>query len=478
RAIQDHLVQRLFRDRLPYSPYYRALLAKERIATDRVRGVDDLRRLPFTTKRDLLPTAEEPERYRSFILQPDETLLRAHLPLRDKLRLLEERILHGADAARRSILREYYPVFLTFTTGRSAAPVPFVYTQHDLDMLQVSGLRMIDVMGLPQQTRTVNLFPYAPHLAFWQVTMAGFAAGQLILGTGGGKVLGTAGNVNAILRMKANALIGVPGFVYHVLRHGLACGARMPELRSIVLGAEKISREFKEKTVALAAELGASNVSVFGTYGSTELRMAFAECPTAPEHSSGYHSSPDLVLLECVDPTTGEPSKPGEDGELVITPLQGTGSVVVRYRTGDLLRGGLHLEPCPHCRRTVPRIPSRIDRISELAELRATKVKGTLVNLADFAQALSGMREVDEWQVEIRKRGDDPFEVDELALYVAPHDGVDRDILSDRIRGKLLAATEISPNEIVFLTLEQLLSRLGMETEMKERRFVDRRPKA
>ena len=34
--------------------------------------------------------------------------------------------------------------------------------------------------------------------------------------------------------------------------------------------------------------------------------MAFAECPTDPEHSSGYHSSPDLALLECVDPKTGK----------------------------------------------------------------------------------------------------------------------------------------------------------------------------
>lgn len=477
RALQTQLLRRLVCDRLPYSPYYRGLFERSGVRADSIRTLDDLRRIPFTTKRDLLPTPAEPERYRSFILQPDPQSLRSHLHLLEKLRLLEERILHGPDAPRRTIQREYYPVFLTFTTGRSASPVPFVYTQHDLEILQVAGLRLVDVMALGQDTRTVNLFPYAPHLAFWQVTMAGIAAGQLILGTGGGKVMGTAGNVGACLRMRANVVIGVPGFVYHVLRHALSSGARMPELRSIVLGAEKIPREFKEKTVALCAELGARDVKVFGTYGCTELRMAFAECPTSAEHSPGYHTSPDLVLLECVDPKTGEPTKPGEDGELVITPLQGRGSVVLRYRTGDLLRGGLVHEPCPHCGRTVPRIPSRIDRLSDVADFQGTKVKGTLVNLSDFAQVLSGMPEVEEWQVEIRKRNDDPLELDELRIYVAPHNGLNGEALTRQIRSRLLAATEISPNEVVYLSLESILDRLGMETELKERRFVDRRPR-
>ena len=51
------------------------------------------------------------------------------------------------------------------------------------------------------------------------------------------------------------------------------------------------------------------------------------------------------MLLECINPENGEPAEPGADGELVITPLQGTGTMVFRYRTGDILRGGLQLEP-------------------------------------------------------------------------------------------------------------------------------------
>lgn len=483
RAIQEHLLRRLVRGRLPYSAFYRKLFAEQGLAFDRIRTLDDLRRVPFTSKSDLLPTADEPDRPRSFVLAPTEELLRSHLTFREKLHLLEERILHGKEAPRRELLREFNPVFVTFTTGRSAQPVPFVYTQRDLELLQVAGLRMVEILGLPQQSRTVNLFPYAPHLAFWQVTMAGFAAGQLILGTGGGKVMGTAGNVAAIAKMRAACVIGVPGFVYHVLRHAVATGVRFPELKSVVLGAEKISVEYKRKVLALCEELGARDVRVFGTYGCTEMRMAFVECPTAPEHSSGYHTSPDLVLLECIDPNSGEPAPPGADGELVITPLQGTGTTVVRYRTGDLLRGGLLLEPCPHCGRTVPRLPSRIDRLSEVADLHTTKVKGTLVNLADFAQILSGLPEVEEWQVEISKKNDDPFEVDLVTVYVATRaeiaarNGAAAEAVSRAIRERMLATTEVSPNDVVQLPLETMLTRLGMETEMKERRFIDRRPR-
>jgi phenylacetate-coenzyme A ligase PaaK-like adenylate-forming protein len=449
-----------------------------RIDPHKIRTLEDLRRIPFTTKQDLLPSEGEPERHKNFILQPTAESLRETLPMREKLRLLEERILHGKDSARRKVMHDYYPVFLTFTSGRSAQALPFAYTQRDLEILQIAGLRLIDVLGIPETTRTVNLFPYAPHLAFWQVTMAGFAAGRMILSTGGGKVMGTVGNVGAIRRMKASCILGVPGFVYHVLRAAQAMGATLPELETIVLGAEKVPAEFKKKVVAICAAIGAPNVKVFGTYGCTEMRMAFAECPTTVEHSSGYHSSPDLVILECIDPKTGEPAAPGADGELVITPLQGNGSLVFRYRTGDLLRGGLLEGPCPHCRRTVPRIPSRIDRVSEVADLHTTKVKGTLVNLSDFAHVLSGMHEVEEWQVELRKKNDDVFDVDELCVYVALHNGLPPDTVADRIRDRLRATTEISPNEIVFEPLDKLLARLGMETEMKERRIVDRRPKA
>ena len=133
-----------------------------RIDPHKIRTLEDLRRIPFTTKQDLLPSEGEPERHKNFILQPTAESLRETLPMREKLRLLEERILHGKDSARRKVMHDYYPVFLTFTSGRSAQALPFAYTQRDLEILQIAGLRLIDVLGIPETTRTVNLLPLRP----------------------------------------------------------------------------------------------------------------------------------------------------------------------------------------------------------------------------------------------------------------------------------------------------------------------------
>ena len=87
------------------------------------------------------------------------------------------------------------------------------------------------------------------------------------------------------------------------------------------------------------------------TYGFTEAKMAWPECPY-PEgaESAGFHLYPDFGIIEIVDPKTGEPVGEGQPGEIVFTPLDARGTVVLRYRTGDLIDGGLVYEPCPALR--------------------------------------------------------------------------------------------------------------------------------
>ena len=96
---------------------------------------------------------------------------------------------------------------------------------------------------------------------------------------------------------------------------------------------------------------GARNVYIFGTYGFTEARTAWAECPTENHLSSGYHLYPDKEIFEIIDPATGEVKDDDEDGELVYTSLDSRASVMLRYRTGDIVKGGITHEPCPYCGR-------------------------------------------------------------------------------------------------------------------------------
>ena len=134
------------------------------------------------------------------------------------------------------------------------------------------------------------------------------------------------------------------------------------------------------------------------------------------------------------------------------------------------------MEPCPHCGRTVPRISSDITRVSNIKEFNLTKIKGTLVNLNNLCSVLADAPGVAEWQIEIRKKDNDPHEMDELVIYISPSDGTATDKLQQDISAQVLADTEIRPNAIIFLPLRELLLKLGMETEMKEKRIVDSRP--
>lgn len=479
RAMQDHLLQRWVQQYLyPFSAHYRELFDRAGVKPGQIRTVDDLRRLPLSQKQDLLPTPDDPQRFKRFILQPDPKSLKAAWPLRRKLPLLWQKWTQGTPAVRERLRDEFYPCFMTFTTGRSAEPVPFFYTPHDLRNLRETGRRLVEVMGLHTEFRVANVFPYAPHLAFWQVFFAGESTGMMALSTGGGRVMGSYGDLRAISRLRAEALIGVPGYVYHLLRRGAAEGYDLSSIKVVVLGAERVPPGMKDKIRALLAGMGAENVQVFGTYGFTEARMAFAECPTPDNSYTGYHLYPDLAIFEVVDPETGEVLPEGSDGELVVTPLQSRASCVFRYRTGDIVRGGIRHEPCPHCGRTVPRISSDLTRRSSMTDLQLLKVKGTLVNLEDCAMLLSGIREVEEWQIELRKKDDDPMEVDEMIVHLAVRESGQREATADRVREEFRARLEVAPNRVEFLELEAMLRKIGMETEMKEKRFVDARPKA
>lgn len=471
REMQNARLRAFVREQLyPFSPHYRRLFDENRIDPAKIRTVEDLHSLPFTTKKDLLPTDAAPNKFRDFVLQPDKEKIQKHWPLNKKLPLL----FAGAQAR---LQREYWPIFVTFTTGRSAAPVSFLYSDHDIGVLRESGKRLADVAQIGAKTRTVSLFPYAPHLAFWQVAFAGFEAGLFILGTGGGKVMGTSGNIRAIERVQPEGVFGIPGFTYHCLREARDSGVKFTSLKQIVLGAEKIPPGMREKMVEILAGMGSPGARVFGTYGFTEARMAWVECPSKDGSSSGYHLYPDLCAFEVVDPETGAPRKDGEDGELVFTTISGRGSCVLRYRTGDLVKGGILWDPCPHCGRTVPRISSQLSRASNNTGLNLTKIKGTLVSLDELAAILGDFKEIEEWQFELCKEKDDPLGLDQILLHIAVAPGVDGAKVSRAVSDRMLAVVEIKPNKIEVLPLKDMLARLGMESEMKEKRFLDRRPK-
>jgi phenylacetate-coenzyme A ligase PaaK-like adenylate-forming protein len=186
---------------------------------------------------------------------------------------------------------------MTFTTGRSAEPTPIFFTQHDMTNLATGAARIVEVCAAQRDKRMLNTLPFAPHLAFWVAHYAGTAGGLMTLSSGGGKVMGTEGNLRFIRMFKPDVIIGVPTFVYHLLHQAAEEGMHCENLRWIVLGGEKVSDGLRQKLRDLTLELGATDVAIVATYGFTEAKQAWPECPLHHgEVSGGYHLYPDLGI--------------------------------------------------------------------------------------------------------------------------------------------------------------------------------------
>ena len=74
---------------------------------------------------------------RDFVLQPDRAVLR------ERPSTIVRALLRGKAAVAEGFEREFRPLLLTSTTGRSAEPVPFLYTAHDIENLKLGGARVM-----------------------------------------------------------------------------------------------------------------------------------------------------------------------------------------------------------------------------------------------------------------------------------------------------------------------------------------------
>jgi len=308
RRIQNDRIRAYLPDVYRYAPLYRKLWDDAGVDISKVRCVEDMRMLPFTSKSDIVPTPDDPERYKRIILQPSPDEIKRNMSAGEKIRLIGGKIFSGR-SPQDVMFDRYYPIHIISTTGRSARAVPFLYTYDDLEILRLAGGRMFSLAGLDPAVDTgVHAFPFAPHLAFWQVAMAGFESRLRIIHTGGGKVMGSDTILGLAARMRATFLVGTPGYIYHLANLAAHGGVELPNLRMCILGAEKVNEPFKAKLRSLLAACGARDLQVLSTYGLTEAKHAWIECTDAPD--ARYHLYPDFELIEVIDPETGSTLKP------------------------------------------------------------------------------------------------------------------------------------------------------------------------
>ncbi|MFH0853205.1 MAG: AMP-binding protein [bacterium] len=468
QKLQNKNLAQMIRHQLPYSPFYRKLFKDNNLSFADFKTTDDLVKLPFVTKADLAPTEEDQGKPKTFMLQPDEQLIKKHAS-KSMLAKIAMMKMRGQDP-KPMLAWEYKPIHLHFTTGRSALPTAFSYSARDLQTLRESGERLLEVSGVDPELVGINAFPYSPHLAFWLTYSAMTQIGMTSLQTGGGKIMGTQKIIDALERMKAGLVTFIPGYCYHLFREAVKQKSDFSGLKHIIFGGDRVSPGLREKVKALARELKNDQVKILATYAMTEGKTAWIQC----DEQSGYHTYPDLEYFEVIDPE-GKRIKEGEAGELAYTALNWRGSVVMRYRTGDMVQG-ITNEPCKYCGKTVPIISPDIQRVTEMREFELTKLKGELVNLNEFYPLLSGMPGVEEWQVELTKKNNDPHEIDEITIHLAPKNNLDPERVKTEvvkaIKDKMLLTVKAEST-----TVPVMLQRLGMETELKEKRILDNRPK-
>jgi phenylacetate-CoA ligase len=182
--------------------------------------------------------------------------------------------------------------------------------------------------------------------------------------------------------------------------------------------------------------------------------------------NSGIHLSPKHYFWEVLHPETRKPVGPGEPGVLVFSHIGWRGTSFIRYWTGDLVQGGHHHEKCPKCGFTFFRIHSPIARVDK----DFTKVKGMQIALQELITLIRDTKGVRNCQVILDKEDKSDFGRDLFFIRILPEDGVNWEKLEATIKTDVKAATEVTPDQIIFekdsVVFEaELFSRTGIKAE-------------
>jgi phenylacetate-CoA ligase len=308
--------------RLAHVPFYKQAFARAGIRPEAIRSVDDLRRLPFTTKQDL----------------------REHYPL-------------GFLAVPRSDVARVHG-----SSGTTGKPTFVAYTRRDVELWASLCARFLVGGGVePGQTA---------HVAFgYGLFTGGFGLHYGIERVGAAVVPAAGGNtprqVMLIRDLGAEVLVCTPSYALHIAEvarsEGLCPGDLPLELGHF--GGEPWTEEMR---VQIEEQLG---IIAFNNYGLSEIigPGVSGECAAR----CGMHIQEDHFLVECVDPETLEPVLEGEVGELVFTAMTKEAMPLLRYRTRDL--ASLDSSPCL-CGRTTVRMSRVLGRSDDMLIIRGVNV--------------------------------------------------------------------------------------------------------
>jgi len=437
--IQDEGVRRMMALCEKGHPYYQRVFSERDFNFSDIKTTRDLEKIPLTSKQEYMSIPDD------FVLKlPDGTLA--------------EKIIYN----------------MLYTTGTTTGrPTPFYNTAHDYFATLMISKRVADMAGLTPEDTIANTYPLTtvPHLtffaAFWYATVTGARFVSTLTGTPNPQFPVTNSSRHAaemVETSKATVLWGIPSFLRRLLTLAEEMNLDYHRIRLAAVAGEPCSQGLRDDIILRLKKLGAVNPHVNNRFGFTEISTVLVECDEKGE--SGFHNpAPDHFFLEVVNPETGKQIEDGQPGNLAVTHLNRRGTVLLRYLTGDIVI--LSHEICPFCGRRTTRVVSQPFRKSDLI-----KFKGTLINPKPLVSALSGLRDVEEFQVVFTKQNpEDMLSPDHLQIHIAAKEPDSR--IAEQVTTLCLQTVEMRP-EVVFVGKDDIFN---PDQAFKSKRVVDLRLK-
>ncbi len=398
-----------------HSPFYKRLFAGQNIDISLIKTIEDLQKLPVTTKEDLQLYNND------FMCVPVNKIID----------------------------------FAT-TSGTLGEPVTFGLTDKDLDRLAYNEAISFDCAGIKEgdivQLMTTIDRRFMAGLAYF-LGLRKMKVGVIRVGAGIPEL-----QWDSILKYKPNYLITVPSFLLKLIEYaeahnidynnsgikGAVCIGE--SLRNQELEMNTLSKKITEKW----------NINLFSTYASTEMSTAFTEC----ERAIGGHHHPELIIVEVLD-ENNNPVKEGESGELTFTTLGIEAMPLLRFKTGDIVK--LHHEPCA-CGRNTLRIGPVIGRKQQMI-----KYKGTTLYPPAMNDVLNDFENIESHVIEISTN---ELGTDEILIKLAVKE--ESPLFLNEIKDHFRAKLRVTP-KIEFTTKEILDKLIFHPMSRKPIHFFDKR---
>ena len=322
RALQSHrlieTVQRVYHN----VPYYRQRMQELGIVPEDIKGIEDLHKLPFTTKQDLRDNYP----YGLFAV-PLSEIVRIHA-----------------------------------SSGTTGKPTVVGYTRKDIVTWSELMARTLVSGGTHKDSVIQIAYGYGLFTGGLGVHYGAERIGASVIPVSGGN---TKRQIMIMKDFGTTVLACTPSYALYIAETIQEMGIKREELKLEygIFGAEPWSeamrKEIEEKI----------QISAIDIYGLSEVigPGVASEC----QCKNGLHIFEDHFIPEIIDPETGEVLSEGKEGELVFTTITKEGLPVIRYRTRDI--SSLDYEPCS-CGRTHVRMKKVLGRTDDMIIIRGVNV--------------------------------------------------------------------------------------------------------